>query len=78
MKILCDKGFIIANIDSTIVCQEPKLKPYVSQMIENISDLLKMDKSHINIKGKTEEGMGFTGTKEGISAYAVVLVHKRV
>ena len=72
------EGYLIKNIDSTVVLEEPRLKPYIQKMKENISQALELDPSQINVKGKTEEGMGFTGKKEGISAMAVCLVHKQI
>ena len=66
----------IINIDSTIVAQEPKLSPYIDKMRENIADVLKIGIDQISVKATTTEGLGFTGKKEGISAYAIVLVEK--
>lgn len=77
-KVISGEGYEISNIDSTVVCEEPKIARYVDNMKENLAGALGLDLSQINIKGKTEEGMGFTGKKEGISAYAVALVHKKV
>lgn len=73
-ELVQKKGFKIVNIDSTIVAQRPKILPYVDDMRLNISRILKIDKSQVNIKGKTTEGLGFEGREEGISAYAVVLI----
>lgn len=64
--------FIINNVDCTIVAQEPKLSPYKDEMRKKLSDALNIDVSKVNVKAKTEEGLGFTGRKEGIAAYAVV------
>lgn len=72
-KIL-KQGFAIENIDATILCQSPKLRPHIDSMISNIADALGMEKSAINIKATTEEGLGFTGAKEGIAAHAVALL----
>lgn len=72
------EGYLIKNIDSTVVLEEPRLKPYIQKMKENIAGTLDLDPSQVNVKGKTEEGMGFTGKKEGISALAVCLVHKQL
>jgi 2-C-methyl-D-erythritol 2,4-cyclodiphosphate synthase len=66
----------IAHIDSTIVAQEPRLSPYTERMRENIADVLKISKDQVSVKATTTEGLGFTGKKEGISAYAVVLMEK--
>ena len=70
------KGFSCANIDATIVAQEPKLAPHTDAMAENISRCLKIDTEAVNIKAKTTEGLGFEGSGEGMSAYAVVLIEK--
>jgi len=66
----------IIHIDSTIVAQEPKLSPYIEKMRENIADVLNINTDQISVKATTTEGLGFTGRKEGISAYAVVLMEK--
>jgi 2-C-methyl-D-erythritol 2,4-cyclodiphosphate synthase len=66
----------IIHIDSTIVAQEPKLSPYIEKMRENITEVLKISTDQVSVKATTTEGLGFTGKKEGISAYAVVLMEK--
>ena len=66
----------IINIDSTIVAQEPKLFPYIENMRENIADILRISIDQVSVKATTTEGLGFIGRKEGISAYAVVLMGK--
>ncbi|MBU4310167.1 2-C-methyl-D-erythritol 2,4-cyclodiphosphate synthase [bacterium] len=66
------KEYKINNIDSIIIAQEPKLAPYLSKMKENITKVLKIDKSKINIKATTTEGLGSIGRGEGIAAYAMV------
>lgn len=66
----------IINIDSTVVAQEPKLSPYIKDMRKNIADALKIDIEQVSVKATTTEGLGFTGRKEGISAYAIVLMEK--
>jgi 2-C-methyl-D-erythritol 2,4-cyclodiphosphate synthase len=72
--LLDEKETEIVNIDSTIVIQEPKLASYIGKMKENMSKVLKVDVSKIGIKAKTEEGLGFTGSGQGVKAYAVCLV----
>ena len=72
--LLKDKGFIVNNIDSTVVAQEPKLADYIPEMIENIASVLEVAKGAINIKATTSEGIGFIGRIEGISAYAVATI----
>ena len=73
-SMLADKRFLIVNIDCIIVAEQPKLAPFITSMRLNISACLKIDESLINIKATTEEGLGFTGAKEGISAWAVCLL----
>ena len=70
-ELLCDKGFTISNIDATIIAQAPKLAPHIPTMVKNIADTLNIDESLINVKATTEEKLGFTGEKLGISAHAV-------
>lgn len=73
-RLLAEKGFLIENIDATIVAQAPKMRPYIDNMRENIARALEMDVDHINVKATTEEGLGFTGTGEGISSQAICLL----
>lgn len=75
-KLLKDKGFKIENIDAVVVAEKPKILPYRQAMIDAMSKILQIDASQIGIKGKTTEGLGFTGNQEGIAAYAVALVEK--
>ncbi len=69
-----ERGFQIANIDTTIVAQQPKLAPHIDLMIRNIAQTLKVDSSQINIKATTTEQLGFAGREEGIAAYAIALL----
>ncbi len=64
----------VVNVDSTIVAEEPKLSAYIQKMRENISAALKVNVGQVSVKATTTEGMGFAGRKEGMAAYAVVLV----
>ena len=73
---LREQGWRISNIDSTIVAQRPKLLPHVPQMRENIARVLGLEVSQVSVKGKTEEGLGFTGTGEGMAVHAVCLIEK--
>lgn len=73
-EILSEEGYVIENIDSTIIAQKPKMAPHIEQMRKNIADTLGLDISRVNVKATTEEGLGFTGTGEGISAQAVALL----
>ena len=73
-KILQENGYLIENIDSTVIAQRPKLLPYRPQMAENIAAALGIEKEQVSVKATTEEGLGFTGTGEGISAQAIALL----
>ena len=73
-ELLSEEGYVIENIDSTIIAQKPKMAPHIEQMRKNIADTLGLDISRGNVKATTEEGLGFTGTGEGISSQAVALI----
>lgn len=73
-KHLSDHGWTLGNLDATIVAQAPKLAPYIPHMRENIANALGVQVCQISIKATTEEGLGFTGSRQGIAAYAVCLV----
>ena len=75
-RLLEEKLYIIENIDATVIAQSPKMAPYIDQMRENICNCLCIDKDQVNIKATTEEGLGFTGKKEGISAQAICCISK--
>ena len=72
--LIAEKSFLIENVDATIIAQAPKMRPYVDEMRENIAKALRIDVSQVNVKATTEEGLGFTGTGEGISSQAVCLL----
>ena len=72
--LIAEKSFLIENVDATIIAQAPKMRPYIDEMRENIAKALKNDVSQVNVKATTEEGLGFTGTGEGISSQAVCLL----
>ena len=71
---LKENGYTIVNVDATVIAQRPKLKDYIPKMRELIAECLELDVDRINVKATTEEGLGFTGRKEGISAHAVSLI----
>ena len=73
-EMLNKKGFLVENIDATIIAQVPKMRPYIDKMRENIAEALQMDISCVNVKATTEEGLGFTGSGEGISSQAVCML----
>jgi len=74
VSLLESKGFSIVNIDSTLIAQKPKMRPYIDDMRRNIADACKTDVDFVSVKATTEEGLGFTGNGEGISSHAVCLV----
>jgi 2-C-methyl-D-erythritol 2,4-cyclodiphosphate synthase len=69
---IIENKFRVNNVDCIIVAQRPKLSPYKEQIRIKLSELLKIEKERINVKAKTEEGLGFTGRQEGIKAYVIV------
>lgn len=75
-ELLEKHGFVIENIDATIIAQRPKMRPYIDQMRENMAKALKIETDQINVKATTEEGLGFTGNGEGISSQAICAVEK--
>lgn len=75
-KILQENGYMIENIDSTVIAQRPKLLPYRPQMAENIAAALGIEKEQVSVKATTEEGLGFTGNGEGISSQAICAIEK--
>ena len=74
---LQEEEYCIENIDSTLIAQAPKMKPYIDIMRKNIADACMIDISQVSVKATTEEQLGFTGRGEGISAHAVALIEKR-
>ena len=77
-ELLAERGFLIENIDSTIIAQAPKMRPHIDTMRQNIADALGIDVSQVNVKATTEEGLGFTGSGEGISAQAICLLNSPI
>ena len=73
-KLIADHGLAVENADITIVCQKPKLAPYIAEMRNNISKVLGVDVSDVNVKATTTEGLGFEGEGLGISSTAIVLL----
>lgn len=70
-ELLAQESYLIENIDATVVAQKPKLRPYIAQMEQNIANVLSLQTNQVNVKATTEEGLGFTGSRQGMSAYAV-------
>ncbi len=73
-KLIKAKGYIINNIDSTVIAQQPKLSPHIPNMIKNIAEAVGVSEDQVSVKATTEEGLGFTGNKEGIAATSVVCI----
>jgi len=75
-EVLNECGYVINNVDSTIIAQRPKLAPFIADMRKNIANELGIDIDHVSVKATTEEKLGFTGDGSGIAAHAVALVEK--
>lgn len=75
-NLINEKGYSIGNIDCTIIAQSPKMAPHIQNMRENIAKALNTSIENINVKATTEEGLGFTGAKEGIAAQSICLLVK--
>lgn len=76
-NLLAEKGYVVGNVDATIVAQKPKMLPHIPQMRENIARVLHVDTDQINVKATTEEHLGFTGSGQGISSYAVAGIEQK-
>ena len=76
-RLLAEKGYTVGNVDATIVAQKPKMAPHIPVMRENIARVLHVDVDRINVKATTEEHLGFTGSGQGISAYAVAGIDQK-
>ena len=74
VKLLQKDGYKVINIDSTILAEAPKMRPFIDEMRKKIADDLNLDISFVSVKATTEEGLGFTGSGEGIAAHAVCLI----
>lgn len=76
-KRMTEAGYIIGNVDATVIAQSPKLSSYIDQMRKNIAEDLSTNEQNVNVKATTEEHLGFTGRGEGISAHAVCIIVKK-
>ena len=76
-ELIEEKGYRVGNVDATVVAQRPKLMAYIPQMVTNIARILAVPEDAVNVKATTEEQLGFTGSGEGISAYAVAGIESR-
>lgn len=75
--LINEKGYEVNNIDSIIIAQSPKMAPHIDQMRINIAQVLDTDIDNVSVKATTEEGLGFTGTKQGISAQSICLLKRK-
>ena len=73
-EMLEERMYLIENIDATVIAQKPKLLPYIDTMVKNVAEALHLEEDQVNIKATTEEGLGFTGSGEGISSQAITLL----
>ena len=76
MTLLRDAGYELSNIDTTIVTEQPKLNPHIPLMQQTLANILEVNEEDISIKATTTEKLGFTGRREGIAAYATVLIYR--
>ncbi len=76
VRAISEKGYSVVNVDATVIAQKPKMKPYIEKMRSNIASACGVPVEFISVKATTEEGLGFTGSGEGISAQAVCLIEK--
>ncbi|MDP4282029.1 MAG: 2-C-methyl-D-erythritol 2,4-cyclodiphosphate synthase [Bacteroidota bacterium] len=74
-QLLTESGFLISNIDTTLVLEKPHINPFIPQMIKKMAEILEIGEDQISIKAKTSEKLGFIGRGEGVSAYAVSLIY---
>ena len=75
-RLLKERGFVVSNIDATVIAQRPKLAPYILRIRENLAQAMGVDPARVNVKATTEEGLGFTGSGEGMAAHAVALIEE--
>ncbi len=76
MSLIQAAGYQVGNLDATIICQAPKMAPHIPEMIKNIASDLGVSASHVNVKAKTNEGLGHLGRGEGIAVQTVVMLFK--
>ncbi len=76
VELLGERGFSVGNVDATILAQRPKLAPHIPLMRDNLAQVIGVDPGRVNVKATTEEGLGFTGSGEGMAAHAVALIEK--
>ena len=76
VALLRERGFAVGNVDATILAQRPKLAPHIPRMRDNLARVMGIDPGRVNVKATTEEGLGFTGSGEGIAAHGVALIER--
>ena len=76
MALLRENGYAVGNVDATVLAQRPKLAPYIPRMRENLARVMGVEPAQVNVKATTEEGLGFTGSGEGMAAHAVALIER--
>ena len=74
VALLRERGFVVGNVDATVLAQRPKLAPHIPEMRERLAAAMGVGPGQVSVKATTEEGLGFTGTGEGIAAHAVALI----
>ena len=74
--LLGERGFTVGNVDATVLAQRPKLAPHIPQMRDNLAQAMGVGPEQVNVKSTTEEGLGFTGSGEGMAAHAVALIER--
>lgn len=74
VRLLEERGFAVGNVDATVLAQRPRLAPYIPAMRENLARVMGVEPPRVNVKATTEEGLGFTGSGEGMAAHAVALI----
>ena len=76
VALLRERGFTVGNVDATVLAQRPKLAPHIPQMRDNLARTMEVGPEQVNVKATTEEGLGFTGSGDGMAAHAVALIEK--
>ncbi len=77
VELLREQGYAVGNVDATVLAQRPKLAPRIPAMRDNLAQVMGVSPDRVNVKATTEEGLGFTGSGEGMAAHAVALIEKR-
>lgn len=75
-ELIAERGYRVINLDSIIVLQKPKVKPYIEAMRKRVAEILEIDIEQVSVKATTEEKLGFTGDESGVKSYCVVLLEK--